>query len=509
MSYTTFLTSIVKNKNIKKNNHIYLFKDHMQKFFLYIIIEKIIYEKKCNNIKVINQLSVYYMYIYWSIIINKVIKSKSNIDSIMRYFTALFIVKIKLNIFIESQSINYFNSYSFFYNTHIIYNKGIEPIINMNKNASSKEDNYFYRKKINFFFTSEFFEIVGENSLILCNHTNNYISLNIKGNLKKNKFAYFNNNKYMPIAFINIIKEDIYTTKEYKTKVKFKRLIKFGLKLKQKNTFYINRPYSCNFDKKKIIFKKKTFKKKIDTNIFKKSVSRQNSFIYKLTSNQFNATYNPISSTQQVKKRVSILTQSNFSFYKLNALSITRFEFEINRNKELKSKQIMIKKKKSAEFLNQLERKIESRYRYVAIYVKDLVRITFFCRYLKKADFIANFYAFLLSKLPRKRKETKLINFFVTILKVFSAQRIERIAVRLRFQGRLNRWRRTKNITGQKGYLEYYSYKSRIEFGIGQAITRKGTQGIRIWLCYNSYFKDILKSSILDYRALNRLYTKF
>jgi hypothetical protein len=99
----------------------------------------------------------------------------------------------------------------------------------------------------------------------------------------------------------------------------------------------------------------------------------------------------------------------------------------------------MIKKKKSAEFLNQLERKIESRYRYVAIYVKDLVRITFFCRYLKKADFIANFYAFLLSKLPRKRKETKLINFFVTILKVFSAQRIERIAVRLRFQGRLNR----------------------------------------------------------------------
>jgi hypothetical protein len=64
MSYTTFLTSIVKNKNIKKNNHLYLFKDHMQKFFHYIIIEKIIYEKKCNNIKVVNQLSVYYMYIY-------------------------------------------------------------------------------------------------------------------------------------------------------------------------------------------------------------------------------------------------------------------------------------------------------------------------------------------------------------------------------------------------------------------------------------------------------------
>ena len=509
MSYTTFLTSIVKNKNKTKNSQLYIFKDHMQKFFLYIIIEKLIYEKEYININKINKLSIYYIYIYWSRIINKVIKSKSNIDSIIRYFTTLFIIKVKLNVFIESQSMNYFNSYNFFYSTHINYNKDIGSIININKNASSKEDTYFYRKKIDFFFTSEFFEIIGENNLILCNRINNSINVEVKGNPKKNKSSDFNKNKYISIAFINIIKEDVYITKEYKTKVKFKRLIKFGLKLKKESTFFINRPYSCNFNKKKIIFKKKTFKKKVILGNSKKSKNWQKSFIYKLTSNQFNATYNSISSTQQVKKRVSILTQSNFSFYKLNALSITRFEFEINRNKELKSKQIIIKKKKSAEFLNQLERKIESRYRYVAIYVKDLVRITFFCRYLKKADFIANFYAFLLSKLPRKRKETKLITFFVTILKVFSAQRIERIAVRLRFQGRLNRWRRTKNITGQKGYLEYYSYKSRIEFGIGQAITRKGTQGIRIWLCYDSYFKDILKSSILDYRALNRLYTKF
>ena len=144
-------------------------------------------------------------------------------------------------------------------------------------------------------------------------------------------------------------------------------------------------------------------------------------------------------STEQVKKRISILTHSRFFFYKLNALSITRFQFEIDLKKELKKNKIRIKKKKSADFINQLEQKIQSRYRYVAIYLKDIVRITFFSIFLKKADFIAHFYAFVLSKLPRKRKETKLIKFFVTILKVFSAQRPEMIGIRLCFQGRLNR----------------------------------------------------------------------
>jgi ribosomal protein S3 len=80
--------------------------------------------------------------------------------------------------------------------------------------------------------------------------------------------------------------------------------------------------------------------------------------------------------------------------------------------------------------------------------------------------------------------------------------------VRFRVQGRLNRWRRTKNITGQKGYLDLYSYNSRIEFGRAQAITRKGTQGIRIWICYNQKFSVILKKAIFNYRILNSIKQK-
>ena len=49
------------------------------------------------------------------------------------------------------------------------------------------------------------------------------------------------------------------------------------------------------------------------------------------------------------------------------------------------------KNKKSIEFLDELEKKRSSRYRNVAIYIKDIVRITFFARFLKKARFLANF----------------------------------------------------------------------------------------------------------------------
>jgi len=115
-----------------------------------------------------------------------------------------------------------------------------------------------------------------------------------------------------------------------------------------------------------------------------------------------------------------------------------------NKNIELESADqiaptLLFKSKKSFFFLSQLEQKLEARYRYVAVHIKDRVRVTFFAIYLKKAAFLATFYAFVLSKLPRKRKETKLISFMVTLLKIFAAERKEIIGIRIRFQGRLNR----------------------------------------------------------------------
>lgn len=367
-------------------------------------------------------------------------QSKVNLDSMIRYFTILFTFKSKTGQFNESESIKYFNSFSLFYinessNTNIIY-------------SASRQEQYFYGKVINIMIIADFFDILNENNIILFNKiTKSSTGIMIQSGKIKSK-GIGSKAKLVSTFFKDTIKRITNGVKEYKIKLKFKRLVRFAGKLKQTYSNNISMPYVYNFIKK--IKKKRVSKKKVGSKLivlttksdkfFSKGVqTKTQSFKYRVAPTQFNESYVYSNATEQVKKVISLLTHSNFSFYKLNALSITRFQFEIARNKELKKNQIMTKKRKSGEFLSQLEQKIEARYRYIAIYVKDLVRITFFCMYLKKADFIANFYAFILSKLPRKRKETKLINFFLRILKVFSAQRPEMIAVRLRFQGRLNR----------------------------------------------------------------------
>ena len=140
---------------------------------------------------------------------------------------------------------------------------------------------------------------------------------------------------------------------------------------------------------------------------------------------------------------------------------------------------------------------------YVAIFIKDMVRITFFCMFLKKANFIANFYAYVFSKLPRKRKETVFIRFLIKRLKSAATNRKEIIGIRFRFQGRVNRWRRTKFIVGQKGIWLFYSISSFVEFGQSQAVTRKGSQSIRIWLCYKSSFTPLLRKTFINYIELS------
>jgi len=318
---------------------------------------------------------------------------------------------------------------------------------------TSKQERYFYTKAIDILTRPDFSTILNENNLIFFSKVAKSSSIlsikaKAKAKAKTTKSKHKISKKHLVSnSFVNIIKRSANISKEYKTKVKFKRLVQFSVKLKQVYSNSLRLPYAYNFIKKSKKQKKKLFSKQNSSIALPKKgrlasnriVNKAQSFKYRVAPTQFNEIYAYSNVTEQVKNIISLLTQSHFSFYKLNALSITRFQFEITRTEELKKNQIIIKKIKSGEFLSQLEQKIEARYRYIAIYVKDLVRITFFCIYLKKADFIAHFYAFLLSKLPRKRKETKLINFFLRILKVFSAQRLERIAVRLRFQGRLNR----------------------------------------------------------------------
>lgn len=152
----------------------------------------------------------------------------------------------------------------------------------------------------------------------------------------------------------------------------------------------------------------------------------------------------------QLKAVLSLMTQSRITLYQVNALSLARFAFDreqerLNPKSRLGGKSDFNKKsndsmiKLSQRFLLSLERERTSRFCYVAIFIKDLIRVSFFCRFLKKAAFLVSFFAFTLSKLPRNRKETNFLRFLMKLVKVFATQRKEILGVRLRFQGRVNR----------------------------------------------------------------------
>jgi hypothetical protein len=185
---------------------------------------------------------------------------------------------------------------------------------------------------------------------------------------------------------------------------------------------------------------------------------------------------------------LSQLTGREVSVFFINTLSLTRFAFQEEG-----------KGKSSQRFLQNIDREMVSRYKYVAVYIQDFVRVSFISLFLKKPTFLAQFMALQISKLPRNRKETKMLRFLIKVIKIFAAQRREVVGLRILFKGRVNRWRRTKQVVGEKGILPLQSLDSRIEFGSAKAITRKGTLGIRLWICYNPVFRRELRKAFLDY----------
>lgn len=241
---------------------------------------------------------------------------------------------------------------------------------------------------------------------------------------------------------------------------------------------------------------KKTTKK---TKFFPKNVSVQyntenKAISPKTVSLQLIDTNVALSDLTQLKTVLSIITGVRSSVYFLNAHSLARFSFDYERAKKASSR-----KKTSQYFLVSLEREMYSRFRYVAVYIQDLIRISFFSLYLKKLDYLISFFAFTISKLPRNRKETQFIKFLIKLIKLFASQRKEIIGLRLRFKGRVNRWRRTKYITGETGRAAIYSYTSRREYSSAQAITRKGALGVHLWISYQPYFTTRFSRSVFYY----------
>ena len=132
-------------------------------------------------------------------------------------------------------------------------------------------------------------------------------------------------------------------------------------------------------------------------------------------------------------------------FLGVNALTLARYgmDQEIHSREQTaissSSKADSAFSSPSRAFLRQRETERGSRYASVAAALPDLLRLTFLSLYLKKAPFLARTLAYSLTTLPRNRKETLFLRFLRKLVKVFASQRPERLGIRLRVQGRVNR----------------------------------------------------------------------
>jgi len=136
---------------------------------------------------------------------------------------------------------------------------------------------------------------------------------------------------------------------------------------------------------------------------------------------------------KEAKKALGLLINKNINVYFINALTLTKYSFNLQRR--LNEKQ----ERSPTLYLQNIDRDIINKYKYVGIYIKDLIRVCFIGMFLKKPNFIAKFIAFQLSKLPRNRKETQFIKFIIKIVKTFAAEREEITGLRIKFKGRVNR----------------------------------------------------------------------
>jgi len=139
-------------------------------------------------------------------------------------------------------------------------------------------------------------------------------------------------------------------------------------------------------------------------------------------------TINSILNSNQLNSVVSQILKTNISLFFINALGLAQFSFFLTKKNKL-----------GRHFLRNIDNNMISRYKYIAVYIQDLIRISFISLFFKNPTFLANFIGFQIAKLPKNRKETKLLKFIIKLVKIFSLQRKEMLGIKIEFKGRVNR----------------------------------------------------------------------
>jgi hypothetical protein len=176
---------------------------------------------------------------------------------------------------------------------------------------------------------------------------------------------------------------------------------------------------------KNIFIKKKSNNKNIFIYSQKKYIKHR-SYITKTENQSFQK-------KNKIKEFLSKITNSKINIIFINGLSFIKFFYFIAK-----------KKKKEKFNIFKIQKMMLNKYKYDAILIKDFVHLAFICVTLKNVPLITLFIAELFKRLPKNRKQFKLLNFINQTLKILCQQRKEVFGFKLQITGRLNRRKRTR-----------------------------------------------------------------
>lgn len=449
-----------KKKSIKKN----FFKP-----LSYSIEKNSLIENNNNNISK-NFLNTYYNLSYLSI--NKINKNK---DKLNEKNIKDLIVKTNNNLI---HSINLLKKNI----------KNISIIKNVIKETVFNKYLINYKKKLNII------KLLNTKLNILVNIL---ILLNKKKNIQ-------NNFEYKKINFkLNLCYKKYETLENQLKKEKILYNLNYILNLEKNKLSNKNKALSIlilynllidlnNLENKKITLQKHLFSKKYKNdrksfNLIKNKQKKKYIFFNK--NNNFKL--------KDIKKFLSKLTNLKTSIFFINSLSFIKFYYYL--------KQTNTKVKKDPNILLSIQQQMLNTYRYNAIYIQDFVNIAFVSIILKNPKFLTQFIAFQFKKLPKNKRQLKLIQLITKTIQIIGKERKEILGLKIQFKGRINKRKRARSIHFKDGIITLQSHSSRVEYGYTNAYTKSGSLGVKLWIFYKKSFKNELKQNFLQYIKYSNL----
>jgi len=306
--------------------------------------------------------------------------------------------------------------------------------------------------------------------------------------VKKKKGGSLNYKQLQKQSKINIKK--FYFKQKYKTKnLILLNILNNATKKRKIKSFNILSHYNIENILSKGSINKSILKRKIK----KTKIKKYDAFILK---------NNNYKSLKLIKKSLSELTNSKIYLIMINTLSFIKFYEYLHEYSDL------YKNNKQSEYeRTNLTTQMISFYRYDVKLINDAINVIYITLILKQPLFLAQFIGYQLRKTPRNYRFGKIVQFLSQTITSVVKNRKEILGCRVQFKGRVGgrRSRRARKLQFiSEGIMPLHSYDSKIEYGESCGLTRFGTVGIKIWLCYDNSFNYSLQKDLLLYFSYNK-----